>query len=139
MCGRYTLRSSGEIVAKTFALDQAPLLPCFYNVAPTQAVAAVRLQGGGGKRELVQLRWGLIPSWSKDAKGAARMINARAETVATKPAFRSAFRKRRCLVAADGFYEWQKRNGSKQPFYIRLQVRLCRTLGMLARAGWGRN
>jgi putative SOS response-associated peptidase YedK len=92
-----------------------------YNIAPTQPVATVRTARGSGDREMVFLRWGLVPSWSKDPSIGSRMINARSETVADKPAFRAAFRRRRCLVPADGFYEWQKQNGWKQPFYIHLR------------------
>jgi putative SOS response-associated peptidase YedK len=92
-----------------------------FNVAPTQPVAAVRVVPGGQERELVELRWGLIPSWADDPKIGYRMINARSETAATKPSFRSAFKVRRCLVVADGYYEWQKRDGAKQPFYIHMQ------------------
>ncbi len=91
-----------------------------YNIAPTQAVAAVRQIDS--QRELAFLHWGLIPSWSKDPKMGARMINARAETVATKPSFRSAFKSRRCLIPADGFYEWkQTRKKTKQPYFIGLK------------------
>jgi putative SOS response-associated peptidase YedK len=119
MCGRFTLRSSMADVAKAFgiAVDAAP--PRF-NIAPTQAVAAVRTNDAQ-QRELCRLKWGLLPSWSDDATLGNRLINARAETVATKPAFRQAFKSRRCLVVADGFYEWQKCGRQKQPYYIRLK------------------
>lgn len=104
-----------------FNLPEIPDLQPRYNIAPTQPVAAVRLPEDGADRELVMLHWGLIPFWAKDPRIGARMINARAETAADKPAFRAAFRRRRCLVPADGFYEWQKQNGTKQPYYIHLQ------------------
>jgi putative SOS response-associated peptidase YedK len=91
-----------------------------YNVAPTQPVLAAR-NGAGGKRELLTLQWGLIPFWAKDPKIGYSTINARADTVATKPAFRQPFRKRRCLIAADGFYEWKRTENRKQPYYIRLR------------------
>lgn len=94
-------------------------LPLQFNIAPTQTVAAVRVAEGG--RELCQLRWGLVPHWADDPKIGNRMINARAESAATKPAYRDAFKSRRCLVVADGFYEWQKTGRRKQPFYIRLK------------------
>jgi len=87
-----------------------------YNIAPTQMVPVVRQHPKEPRRDLSLLRWGLIPSWSKDASGAARAINARTETVATLPAFRDSFRSRRCLIPADGFYEWQKRGSAKQPY-----------------------
>ncbi len=118
MCGRYTLRSNPSQIASTFGLDSVPELPSRYNIAPTQDVAAVRLSHESDGREWVLLHWGLIPSWAKEAKIGHRMINARAETIAEKPSFRSAFTKRRCLIVADGFYEWQKVDGNKQPYFI---------------------
>jgi putative SOS response-associated peptidase YedK len=97
------------------------LLPLF-NIAPMQPVAVVRVVAGGQERELVTLRWGLIPSWADDPKIGYRLINARVETAATKPSFRSAFKSRRCLVVADGYYEWQKLDAKKkQPFYIHMK------------------
>src|SRR5208337_1215267 len=120
MCGRFTMTTPGRVVNDLFQLPEAPLLPLRFNIAPTQPVASVRKTADQGKRELVALHWGLIPSWAKDRKIGYGMINARAETAATKPAFRSPFRNRRCLVAADGFYEWQKTGGKKQPYYFRL-------------------
>lgn len=119
MCGRFTLRTPPNVVAMLFDLDSLPDLAPRYNVAPTQEVAVVRAQLDSKQRELVQMRWGLIPSWAKDESIGNRMINARSETAATKPSFRSAFRRRRCLIVADGFYEWQATGGKKQPFYIR--------------------
>jgi putative SOS response-associated peptidase YedK len=98
-----------------------PELPLRYNIAPTQPVAAVRQAAGSGRRELVQLRWGLIPSWAEDKKIGARLINTQAETAAEKPAFRCAFRHRRCLLPADAFYEWRRLTGKKRPFYLRLR------------------
>ena len=98
--------------------DVLPNLPARYNVAPTQQISAIRPADGGG-RALARMRWGLVPSWAKDIKIGAKMFNARAETVASTPAFRSAFKHRRCLIPADGFYEWQAQSGGpKQPFYI---------------------
>ena len=119
MCGRFTQAAPGEVIAELFELPAVPDLAPRYNIAPTQAVAVVR-QAAGGRRELVQLHWGLIPSWAKDRSIGSRMINARAETVAEKPAFRAALRSRRCLVVADGFYEWQRLGARKQPYFIRL-------------------
>lgn len=105
-----------------FGFDNLPNLPPRYNIAPTQQVAVVRVVDGTGEnpgtRGLVQMRWGLIPHWAKDASMAAKMINARAETVAEKPSFRGAVKERRCLVPADGFYEWRMEDGRKQPFRI---------------------
>jgi putative SOS response-associated peptidase YedK len=117
MCGRFTQAADGEIIAQVFQLPETPELAPRYNIAPTQEVAVVRAAESGG-RELVRLHWGLIPSWAKERAMGARMINARAETLAEKPAFRSAFRARRCLIVADGFYEWQKLGGRKHPYFI---------------------
>ena len=120
MCGRFTLRTPAHRLAEAFGVDALPNLAPRYNIAPTQDVVAIRHADAG--RELAMLRWGLIPGWAKDPAIGSRMINARAETVAEKPSFRAAFRQRRCLVAADGFYEWQKAaEGPKQPYYIRLE------------------
>lgn len=118
MCGRYALHSLPEVIALQFGLAAAPQLKARYNIAPTQIAPVVRL-GAGEVRELAQLRWGLIPSWSKDPAIGARLINARAESVAEKPAFRNAFRHHRCLVPADGYYEWKEEGGRKQPYLLR--------------------
>jgi putative SOS response-associated peptidase YedK len=121
MCGRFTLTDPDADLAVQFNLPEIPDMPPRYNIAPTQPVAAVRMAAESTVREIVLLHWGLIPFWAKDSRIGARMINARSETVAEKPAFRTAFQHRRCLVVADGFYEWQKQNGIKQPFFIRLR------------------
>ncbi len=118
MCGRYLITTPVEAIRQIFKVDQRPNLAPRYNVAPTQAVPIIR-RGDGG-RELVTARWGLVPFWAKDLKIGARLINARAETIAAKPAFRTAFRRHRCLVLADGFYEWQKTDDGKQPYLIRV-------------------
>jgi len=117
MCGRYSLTTAPEAMRALFDYENLPNLEPRFNIAPTQPVPVVRLNEAG-RRELALLRWGLIPHWAKDASMAARMINARAETVDAKPAFREAFAKRRCLVPADGFYEWRTEDGRKQPFRI---------------------
>jgi putative SOS response-associated peptidase YedK len=122
MCGRFTLTDPDADLAVQFNLPEIPDMQPRYNIAPTQPVAAVRASPRGPDREMVFLHWGLIPFWAKDPSMGARMINARSETAAEKPAFRAAFRRRRCLVVADGFYEWQKQNGTKQPFYIHLHT-----------------
>lgn len=120
MCGRYTLSTPGPVLAERFHLSNIPDLPPRYNVAPTQPVPVVRL-AQGTERELSLLRWGLVPSWADGVSVGNRMINARAETVAEKPSFRSALRQRRCLVLADGFFEWTKAaGGKKQPWLFRL-------------------
>lgn len=120
MCGRFTLRVPASVVAEQFSLFELPPFTARFNIAPTQPVAAVRLAGelSPPQREPVWLHWGLIPSWAKDPKIGSQMINARAETAAEKPAYRAAFRRRRCLVVADGFYEWQRVGSRKQPYFI---------------------
>ena len=121
MCGRFTLRSSPLAVAEAFALPEAPDLFPRFNIAPGQPVAVVRQGPRAEGRELALLRWGLIPAWADGPSIGNRLANARSETAATKPSFRRAFRSRRCLVVADGFYEWQKINGRKQPYFVGLQ------------------
>ena len=140
MCGRFTLSSPAEIIAEVFETEPDERLLPRYNIAPSQPVAVVRaltdttantMPGATetvGGRELAHLKWGLIPSWAKDPSIGSRMINARAETVAEKPAYRAAFKRRRCVVPADGFYEWQRISGGKQPFYIGMAER--RPFGM---------
>ena len=118
MCGRYELHANPAAIALAFGLAWPPDIAPRYNIAPTQQVPIVRVNAHG-ERELAQVRWGLVPRWAKNPSIGARMINARAETVATKPAFRIAFQRHRCLLPADGFYEWQARaDGSKQPVHI---------------------
>ena len=120
MCGRFTLRKPSREVAEAFRLfegEDMPLKP-LYNIAPTQMVAAVRVDPQTKRREMPLLKWGLVPSWADDPSIGNRMINARSETVATKPSFRAAFRKRRCLIPADGFFEWKKDGKHKQPYLI---------------------
>lgn len=120
MCGRYTLATSTERLAEEFGFDASSVeLSESYNVAPTQGVAAVLEEDGA--RRLEVLRWGLIPPWADDPQIGSRMINARSETAPEKPSFRRAFRERRCLIPADGFFEWQRTNGAKQPFYIHME------------------
>ena len=118
MCGRYLITTPVEAIRQIFQVEQRPNLAARYNVAPTQAVPIVRRNETG--RELVTARWGLVPFWAKDLKIGAKLINARAETAAEKPAFRDAFHRRRCLVIADGFYEWRKIDGGKRPYLIRV-------------------
>lgn len=117
MCGRYTLRSRAELLQQVFGLPSLPGLEPRYNIAPSQPVPVVRVGPEG--RALEQMRWGLVPFWAEDPAVGNRMINARAETAATKPAFREPFRRRRCLMPADGFYEWQETgSGRKQPWFL---------------------
>ena len=118
MCGRFVQFSSLRTLEAHFPIDAiAADVAASYNVAPTQEVLAIIHQDG---HRLVKLRWGLVPAWAKDLAGASRLINARAETAAQKPSFRAAFKRRRCLIMADGFYEWQGEKGSKQPYFIAL-------------------
>jgi putative SOS response-associated peptidase YedK len=114
MCGRYNLITDAQALVDFFSLSNSLELKPRYNIAPSQAIPAVRQIGK--ERELALLHWGLIPHWAKDEKVGYRMINARAETVAEKPSFRTAFRQRRCLIPATGFYEWKPVNGGKQPY-----------------------
>ena len=122
MCGRYTLTTSAEIIARSFELAAVPACLPRYNIAPSQQALVVRASAAGSdRREAAMLKWGLIPSWATDPAIGNRLINARAETVAEKPSFRAAFRRRRCLVVADGFYEWRAAaaGAKKQPYWIR--------------------
>lgn len=117
MCGRYALHSNPQVVALQFGLEAPLAFAPRYNIAPLSQVPIVRADLSGGHRgELA--RWGLVPRWARDASIAARLINARAETLADKPAFRDAFRRRRCLIPASGFYEWKAEGGHKQPYYV---------------------
>jgi len=131
MCGRFTLRTPLKDVVELFDLaltdsalpldfSESALLPR-YNIAPSQQVACVRFDADRQQRTLDWLKWGLIPRWADDPSIGNRMINARGETVATKPAFREAFRRRRCLLPADAFYEWKRHSGGKQPYLIQLE------------------
>jgi len=123
-----------EQIAELFRITEASSLTPRYNIPPSQQILAVRNRPGHEGREMVSLRWGLIPSWSRDAAIGDRLANARAETAAEKPSFRQALRQRRCLIPADGFYEWKKSGGRKEPYYVRL-----RDGGLFAFAGlWER-
>ena len=123
MCGRFTLHHSVEEVAQRFAVQETLFeFPNRYNIAPMQPLAVVtRNAHGDDKRLLEGYRWGLVPSWAKDDSIGAKMINARGETLAEKPSFKSALRSRRCLIPADGFYEWQTVGRTKTPHYIRFR------------------
>jgi putative SOS response-associated peptidase YedK len=118
VCGRFTSRSSPTALVSFLGVEDvvAPDLGARFNVAPTDEVYAVAVRAG--RRTLGTVRWGLVPSWSESPAGAARMINARAETVATTPAFRDAFRRRRCIVPADGFYEWVRTDDGRQAYHL---------------------
>ncbi|MEX2643285.1 MAG: SOS response-associated peptidase [Acetobacterales bacterium] len=119
MCGRYSISTPAEALARLFGpLGPLPNLAPRYNLAPTQDAPVVRLTGAGA-RQLAMLRWGLVPSWSKGPGDGPLLINARSDTVRTKPSFRDAFHQRRCLVPADGFYEWKAEGREKQPWRVR--------------------
>ncbi len=122
MCGRYAEFASADDLQQVFDLETAPTLPPRYNIAPTQPAPVVLLDPRG-RRTLTLLQWGLVPHWAEDTSMAARMINARSETVAGKPAFRDAFRYRRCIVPCSGFFEWQRTAGAKVPHFIRRRDR----------------
>ncbi len=121
MCGRYTLRTQLNRLLQIYAAESEVQWEPRYNIAPTQNAAAVRPVPDSTSRELVLLHWGLIPSWADDPKIGNRMINARGETVAEKPSFKNALKHRRCLVLADGFYEWRKDGKTRQPYFIRMK------------------
>ena len=118
MCGRFLLTAPLEAVQRLFGFLEQPNLEPRYNIAPSQAVAAM-IRDDQAQRHLVWMRWGLLPSWSKEGQHSAPLINARGETVAEKPSFREAFAQRRCVVFADGFYEWRQ-GGNRQPYCVRL-------------------
>ncbi len=118
MCGRFVLTTPADAIAAEFsAMTGGLVLRPRYNIGPMQDVVVVR--NDGGRRTLAMLRWGLVPSWARDPAIASRLINARSETAAGKPSFRDAMKKRRCIVPASGFYEWQKEGTRKQPWYFR--------------------
>ncbi|MGH9468339.1 MAG: SOS response-associated peptidase [Terriglobales bacterium] len=121
MCGRFTLRSDGNALAQHFGLEAeaAAALPApRFNIAPTQAIPVIRYNPASGRRELVLQRWGLIPAWAREGQPLLALFNARVETLGAKPAFRNAFRLRRCLIPADGFYEWKAVGKAKQPWFV---------------------
>jgi putative SOS response-associated peptidase YedK len=119
MCGRYMLTTPVDALRQLFLFTERPNLPPRYNIAPTQEVPIVRRRREGDGRELVMARWGLVPFWADDPKIGNRLINARAETLARTRAFREAYSRRRCLVPADGFFEWQKAGKTRQPLLVR--------------------
>ena len=119
MCGRYVIKTTPDQMGAVFGYTEQPNFPPRYNVAPTQPVPVVRIDNG--RRSFALLRWGLIPSWVKDPRGFSLMINARAESVLEKPAFKNAMKRRRCLIPADGFYEWKQDGGRKRPYFAAAQ------------------
>jgi len=123
MCGRYTLSAPSDLIEDLMELEESIELQPRFNIAPTQEAPVVLQRDSSASRRLETLRWGLVPFWAKDRSIGDRMINARSETVVEKPAFRASFKRKRCLVVADGFYEWQVTGGPKQPFFFRLTSR----------------
>jgi putative SOS response-associated peptidase YedK len=117
MCGRYAITSAPEGIRALFRYEEQPNFPPRYNIAPSQPIPVVRLVDG--RRHFALVRWGLIPSWVKDPKSFSLLINARGESVIDKPAFRAAMRRRRCLIPADGFYEWKRDGERKRPYFVR--------------------
>jgi len=120
MCGRFTIEIPPELLVEVFGLAEPPVITPCYNIAPTQQIPIIR-QYADGQNHLDHLRWGLIPSWAQDKSIGSKMINARSETIAEKPAFKQAVRYRRCLVVASGFYEWKQEGKAKLPWYVRLK------------------
>lgn len=120
MCGRYTLSTPSDDLALLFDISELMPLPPRYNLAPTQEAAVVRVKESGGPRRLDLLKWGLIPYWAKEAAIGNKLINARSETVVEKASFKTSFKNKRCLIPADGFYEWRKVPGGKrkQPYFV---------------------
>jgi putative SOS response-associated peptidase YedK len=121
MCGRYSMTTAPEALRHLFRFVEQPHYPPRYNIAPSQPIAVVLLAEGG--RHFALMRWGLLPSWVKDPADISLLFNARGETAAEKPAFRAAMKRRRCLIPADGFYEWQREGTRKRPFFIRQRSR----------------
>jgi putative SOS response-associated peptidase YedK len=132
MCGRYAITTAPEAMRSLFRYQDQPNFPPRYNIAPTQPIPIVRLEEG--QRRFALVRWGLIPSWVKDPRTFSLLVNARGESLLDKPAFRSAMRYRRCLIPADGFYEWRREGPRKQPYYVQL-----RAGGLMAFAGLWEN
>lgn len=130
MCGRFVLRASPEQLADLFSLPEEPWVEPRYNIAPTQPVGIVRMNPATLAREWTHVQWGLIPSWARDPSMGQKMINARSETVREKPSYRAAFKRRRCLVPASGFYEWKKTAGGKQPYFITVKGGLFAIAGL---------
>ena len=121
MCGRFTRKENFKNLAELLGLPIPPAFAPRYNISPSQRIACVRTDPQSATRQYIDLKWGLVPSWAKEDSIGYKMINARAETVAEKPSFRKAFRQQRCMVFADGFYEWKREGKAKQPHYFRFR------------------
>ena len=123
MCGRFALTSNAAIISRNFSTDISHSFKARFNIAPSQKVLVIRVRPHRTEREAVFLKWGLIPSWAREPTIGALLVNARAETAAIKPSFKTSFRQQRCLIPADGFYEWGNNAGIKQAYYIQLRSR----------------
>ena len=134
MCGRFVLSTPPAELVSRFGLDECADFGPRYNIPPGTDIAVIR-QSPAGKRVLGLLRWGLVPHWAKDPSIGARLNNARGESVAGKPSFRDAFKRRRCLIPASGFYEWKAEGGIKQPYYVSLKSGEAMALGGLWEIG----
>jgi putative SOS response-associated peptidase YedK len=121
MCGRFSQNITPEFISNVLGVKDVPSMQDRFNIAPSQKLWAARQTTNTEDRELVHLKWGLIPSWAKDASIGTRQFNARSETVAEKPSFRAAFKQRRCLIPASGFIEWEKLEDGKQPYYFHMK------------------
>src|SRR4051795_2783404 len=136
MCGRFVITSPPEALRQIFGYLEQPNFPPRYNIAPTQPVPVVILENAG--RHFRLMRWGLIPAWVKDPRKFSLLINARSETVREKPAFKNAIKRRRCLIPADGYYEWQDASGRKRPFFIHRRDGRPGGFAALPKPGWAR-
>lgn len=121
MCGRFALVTEKRVLEMLFEIEFYEEMEARYNIAPSEMILVLRRHPGSGQKELIRMKWGLLPPWAADKAGGKALINARAETVAEKPAFRSAFQHRRALIPASGFYEWRRDEKSRQPYFIHLQ------------------
>jgi putative SOS response-associated peptidase YedK len=119
MCGRFAQRTPAKTLAREYRVDDIPDIEPRYNIAPAQDILSVRRTGE--RREAALIKWGLVPSWAKDTSIGAKLINARSEMITEKPSFREAFKRRRCIIPADGFYEWQRTGGKKQPYFFHMR------------------
>ncbi len=135
MCGRFALVTEKRVLEMLFEIEFYEELEASYNIAPSEMILALRRSPRSGSRELVRMKWGLVPSWAAHKTGGKALINARAETVVDRPAFRGAFLNRRALIPASGFYEWRREGQSRQPFYISLQGGRPFAFGALYEAG----
>src|SRR5438477_10458561 len=136
MCGRFVITSPPAALRQAFGYVEQPNFPSRYNIAPTQPVLVVILENGG--RHFRLMRWGLIPAWTKDPRKISLMFNARSETVQHRPAFKNAIKRRRCLIPADGYYEWQDAGGRRRPHFSIAATEARSAWRRWRKPGWGR-